>query len=414
MKIKIQAAARLTCVCLAYFVATVGVAHAQNGGAKLANKVKKSLDEVVFPAMEARDLDTFFHSFGAILTGKNPSTVQAIESYATSQGVGSPLDFLVDVKLMRVEQGIDSTNENLGVDSTMYIVAGINRRAENFFKTVKQLPIIQDPTAIPESWLDSRDMFWDTHVQKNEFTNYENILKYGQTLLNAIRPRLKKADARHQDEVAQFGLNLEKFQKLRNELTEAETVGRLTRCRRSTKELQTDDSDFESRLIAAMNIAIDTESLLPNLESGQSFSRAELADAGKTATEIREELAELEQEHGKLIEQATLFRGGSHWWLRGRYGRGAMADGMLKTKHALKSEDAMNALYMPRQRPEPDSNFIGSEGEEETQPFYKRRHYYTWELEYRPIVSETTRSKTRSVERNSSRSTNYEQREFFH
>ena len=69
---------------------------------KLPAKLRKELDDVVFPAMKDGEFDTFYDSFGPIVLKRKSDTVQAIEAYARKAGLDSPLDFLVDVKLMRL------------------------------------------------------------------------------------------------------------------------------------------------------------------------------------------------------------------------------------------------------------------------------------------------------------------------
>lgn len=385
--------------------------------AELSSKLRLELDNVVFPAMQSGDVDTFYDSFGPIILKRDPETVKLIESYAADAGLESPLDFLVEVKLMRVEQGIDSSHELLAMKPTMTMIEGINRKVEEFYQTVASHAFMRDPIVLPDEWTEARDLFWSSHVLKNEFANYEKVLQYGTHLLAKVKPRLKKAEPQDLDSaetLVQYG---ERFSQLRNDLHEAEAVARLMRFQRSANQLQ-QSSDFRQRLIAAMSIELDSEFLIPFLSSRSHFSRAELNGAMAILGDVQNKVAEFRRDDQELLQQASLFRSGSHWWLRGRYGRGALANGLLKTKKAVRNDAAMNALYMPRQRPVAEDNFIGAPSSESTQPFYKRRHYYTWALEYRPLTTDRNQRRDETVlSRNTSRevlSSTISKKDFFY
>ena len=145
--------------------------------AELSSKLRLELDNVVFPAMQSGDVDTFYDSFGPIILKRDPETVKLIESYAADAGLESPLDFLVEVKLMRVEQGIDSSHELLAMKPTMTMIEGINRKVEEFYQTVASHAFMRDPIVLPDEWTEARDLFWSSHVLKNEFANYEKVLQ---------------------------------------------------------------------------------------------------------------------------------------------------------------------------------------------------------------------------------------------
>ena len=358
--------------------------------ASLSNKLRRDLDQVIFPAMKQGDAETFYDAFGPILINKDSDTVERIESYASASGLDSPLDYMIELKLMRIEQGIDSAHEKLAMKPTMLMLAGINRTVTDFLQTVSDHALMQDPITVPDDWKSGRDLFWSSHVLKNEFSNYEKALLYGSELLATVRPRLKNADARDREQVEQFVELLNRFPIASNDLHEAEAVARLMRFERSADQMIV-SKDFRDRLIAAMSIELDSEFLIPFLTSRSSFSRSELNNAAEVLESVQDKVGEFRTSNSTLLRQASLFRSGSHWWLRGRYGRGALADGLLKTKDAVEKSAAMNALYMPRERPIPEDNFIGTASSDTTKPYYKRRHYYTWALEYRPLLSDRSR-----------------------
>ena len=386
---------------------------------KLSKAITKQLDQVVFPAIEQGQSGVFFEVFGPIASKLSDEALQAIELYAKSVGVRSPLDYLVDVKLMRLESGVDSASEQLSLKSSLIMIAGISDRVADFFQTVQDHPLMSDNIVLPKSWRETRDLFWSSHVLNNEFENYKPALRYGTTLISTIRPRLKNAGADAQQTVDDFMANSRQFMQMRRQLEESEAAGRLIRFRLSAQQL-VKTADFRDRLIAAMNVQLDSEALLPYLTNTTGFMRPELREAGSVFDEVEQVLGEFNSAEAdrKLLQQVSLFRSGSHWWLRGRYGRAIQANGLLKSKRALKSKSAMNALYMPRERPIPEDDFIGSSTEGVTKPHYKRRHYYTWALEYRPILTErsngTRVTSERQTELVSTHSTGLQRRDFFY
>ena len=360
----------------------------------LSNKIKRELDQVVFPAIQTGDDVTFYERFGAVVSNQKRTVVNAIEAYASENKIESPLKRLVDLKLRRIEQGIDDPNEKFNLRQALLLIEGINRRVASFFNSVSDHPFLQEHIGVPRDWKKSRDLFWETHVMRNEFSNYNKILNYGNEVLGSIKARLKNTDAQNQQVVDKFGELWERFPIIRKELVEGEAVARLTRFNRAITVLKK-DLNFEQQFIAAMNVELDSESLVPFFASASSIERKELSNPA-LAIDIQNTVSALRREKPELMKKAQLFRSGSHWWLRGRYGMGTLSNGLLKAKTAIQSIDQMNSVYMPRNRPVPKNDFIGSNAGDETQPFYKRRHYYTWAVEYRPILENYGRNVERS------------------
>ena len=76
---------------------------------------------------------------------------------------------------------------------------------------------------------------------------------------------------------------------------------------------------------------------------------------------------------------ANQFFTGLHWWIRGRYGKGVAANGLLKGEHVKQNPAAGFALSMPRNRTLPTDPF--AEDNSERSPYVARRHENTWSWE---------------------------------
>ena len=356
--------------------------------AELQRQIQDELDAVIFPAIKNADEALFFERFGQLISGQRVEVIQAVEEYAKKSGVGSPLKHFIDLQLKRVEQGLDSADGAFTPAETIMLVQGINRRIETFFSDLEAHPFLADEIMVPSDWKESRDVFWGSHVLKNEFANSGKMLEFGNNLLARISNQIKKLSPEQLAVITEFENNWNRFPQLRYELSEGEAVAHLIRFQRSVEQLET-AKDFRQQLVAAMNVHVDGKALIEFFDSmpGNKIKRRELIRPNLRG-EINATLDQLISTNTALMQKAKWFRSGAHWWLRGRYGRGALANGLLKIPEAVYSISAMEALYMPKERPVPSDNFIGAAKQprqSNIQPHYKRRHYYTWALEYRPI-----------------------------
>jgi hypothetical protein len=112
-----------------------------------------------------------------------------------------------------------------------------------------------------------------------------------------------------------------------------------------------------------------------------SISRKSLKDP-EMASSIESTMI-LAREHGaEQIEKGTRLMVGLHWWLRGRYGNGALTYGLVKPKAAMNSQRIMFALQMPSQIKAPDLPSMPHIGRI---PTFERRHYYHWAVEKRNV-----------------------------
>lgn len=366
--------------------------------ADLSPRIGRMLDQEILPALQAGDDESFYTLFGALLSKSDNKSADAIETYAAEQGHPSLIKHFVKLKLRRVEQSVDSPNEDLSLREVGYLIQGINENANDFRKQVSELPLMNDKVSVPEDWKEGLEMFWNAHVAKNEFVNYQRIMEYGRSILMAQKRRFEKTENDSiKKELDEFQKHFVELPELHEKLVKGELEGRLIRFNRSLDEIQS-KKDFRSRFLAAMSIEFDSEVVLSGLTGSWQVNINDRFPQ-EVAGDVRKNLAETRKQFPQILVKARLFRDGLHWWLRGRYGMSTSGGGLLKPSSALKSDVAMNRLYMPRKRPEPV--FTAGEGitnNAET-PYFNRRHYYTWAVEYRPLITKSSSKETKSTSR---------------
>ena len=395
----------------------------------LSRQLKIVLDKQVFPAMQHGADAYFYEVFGPVLSKASSEQADAIETYARSLDLDSPIDKFVDLKLRRIERGVDSINSKMKLKEARYLIGGVNKQLDKFIKSVQEHPFMQDPIEIPEHWKDARDQFWDAHVAKNEFLNKSKLLAFGNGILRPIKTAVKNAkDPAIVETLDEFNRLAASLSEVYRDLEERTAEARLIRFERSA-ETVLGDGDFEEKFIAGMSVQMDAEALVPFLENRGSFDRPALQRADLVG-DIRNKAEVLIGAEPDIINKAYLFRTGLHWWLRGRYGHGVEHGGLIKSKavfgnytsrsrtsrrsRSKRSQPgtkinyaALNALYMPRERPDPEFRISKLEpvGFDGVPDYYRRRHYYTWAIEHRPIVSSVRYTEKKEKIRSTSSST---------
>ena len=148
----------------------------------------------------------------------------------------------------------------------------------------------------------------------------------------------------------------------------------------------------KDRLRAAHSIDLDgsqlTEFFKQRAKSTKGESTSSRLNDPNLAEATREDIEYGRELAGDLIDKSRMLYGGMYWWLRGRYGRGPLFYGLVKSHEASRSEAARIPLYMPDEFPKNDTV---SQYE-----YPDRRHYYTWFWEERTLQVRTN-SNTKSL-----------------
>ncbi len=365
----------------------------QNKSSGLPRGTTRLLDEVIVPAYLGGWTDVFYSELYPLVEKMNSDQLLALEAYGQTLGIGSIQRAFVNIMVQPAEQGLTWRAPNVSQTMTTYVASGVAARVQDELEAIAEEHIMQDPLTLPDGWRESEMVFWKSHVLKNRFDVLHRLTEYGQVI---AAPHLKRArkngDAAAVAQLEKAEQAVVTVTRMNRDLIEREAELRLLELERAESTFRTSE-DFEERLNAAFaleNHGLELE-LLFREHSPEEFERERLRD-----TAGLERAAQQFANGRKLgqheIERACLLRIGTHWWLRGRYGVAPLANGLLKNPDAMNSDQAMFGLYMPQDLPQPISTAF--EGEEKS-PGYDRRHYYTWAVEYRPrIIQSTTDSYT--------------------
>jgi hypothetical protein len=138
-----------------------------------------------------------------------------------------------------------------------------------------------------------------------------------------------------------------------------------------------DSISFKERLQAAFALDQDVKVMRAFVEQqGKGYF------AGVSTPKLRElegAVAIVRGTHQELFRSANQLYTGLHWWLRGRYGKGIAANGLLKGEHVKKIPASGFALSMPRDRVQANDPFVVKN--ELASPYVGRRHEYIWSWE---------------------------------
>lgn len=346
----------------------------------------KKLDELIVPAMKANRNDVFMASITPIIERSDRDQLKSIEAYCFAQGAGSVRERFGNLALLQIEQGLVRIDTKHDLTLAVYLADELANKVEKGLAKLQQHDVMSDPLEVPDDWQHSEQLFWETHVYRNEFVNAQNLVDYGVAVL---KPHFRRANKSGDAEMLSVFERVDKLAKVLPQtyqsMVEREAEMRLIRFSRSHKKLMA-GGDFETLLVAAMCVELDSEKLneLFQHSSPDSLTRAALKDPTLPKT-VHQMVRQARQVEDNISHKAILLRSGLHYWLRGRYGEGQLAGGLLKAPEAMTSALAMEGLYMPKIRPKPISRYHDIETSE---PGYDRRHYYTWAVEHRPLIEE--------------------------
>ncbi len=350
---------------------------------ELPRYVEQQLDDVVIPALKTKQDRLFYNAASPMVEKLDDEVLDLIETHVQAATNLSFKKKFVAQKVLAIEQGNEPAQQKMKRSVAKYFSSAIVERIEGELADLDAHAIMATPLELPDGWRDSELLFWHVHVFKNRLLNLNRVATYNESVAVPFIKRAKKDDDQELLLAFQGADQLvKKVADSYKRMLENEAELRIRELKKCEEALSS-NTDFETRLNAAFAMESHKSNLLEffaNFDPAKS-KRPLLKDDG-IVDEVKVLLANSMEYGQDVIEKARLLRVGAHFWLRGRYGAGPLAKGLLKAPAALKSEDAMFGLFMPKERPRPiASTSLPYEG---TSPGYDRRHYYTWAVEYRP------------------------------
>ena len=157
---------------------------------------------------------------------------------------------------------------------------------------------------------------------------------------------------------------------------EVEMALRVARIRLA-KRIIDENKDLQQKLLAVFAMDQDLK-IINDFVEQQRQGLFQLIDE-PDIDQINRTVEEAQQNAPRLFRDAERLFTGIHWWLRGRYGKGSVANGLLKGAYVKNNPAAGFALNVPRNRPVATDPFR-NEGVPRS-PYVARRHENTWAWE---------------------------------
>ncbi|MBT4011941.1 MAG: hypothetical protein HOA14_13945 [Planctomycetaceae bacterium] len=340
--------------------------------------VKVELDQRLIPAYRTGNLDVVVFS-GAMIVNQVGGTVNAeIDEYLAGQGIEalgvvlarSRFNLLVQNKVVRPA----ATKKEL-----LVTVPHFKSEVEKVISGELR-PVIMnadgDAAVEPTKLGEFESALWDLHVYKNDLANLGRTAEMaGRTIQLVLQNARLSATERKtlsfdfQSVRQSVGVEIEKRLRLDLSLRERRIELALG--------ILEDSISFKERLQAAFALDQDVKVMRAFVEQQGKGNFA-----GVPTPKLRElegAVAIVQGTHQELFRSANQLYTGLHWWLRGRYGKGIAANGLLKGEHVKKIPASGFALSMPRDRVQANDPFVVKN--ELASPYVGRRHEYVWSWE---------------------------------
>ena len=346
--------------------------------AAIPRNVKVELDQRLIPAYRTGNLEIVVIS-GAMIVNQVGGTVNAeIDEYLATQGIealgvvlaSSRFSLLVQNKVVKPA----ATKKEL-----LITVPHFQAEVEKVISGELRPAIMKavDGAAVkPTEFVEFERALWDLHVYKNDLVNLGRTAEMAGRTAQFVLQNARLSD--NERKTLSFD-----FQAVQQTI-EAEAEKRLTR----------EMSLRERRIELALGILGDSKSLKARLQAAFAMDQdvkiirafVEQQRKGNFAGVPVPKLGELEGSvaiargtYRELFRSADQLYTGLHWWLRGRYGKGIAANGLLKGEHVKKVPASGFALRMPRDRAKASDPFAVEN--ELASPYVGRRHEYIWSWE---------------------------------
>ena len=340
--------------------------------------VKVELDQRLIPAYRTGNLDVVVFS-GAMIVNQVGGTVNAeIDEYLAGQGIEalgvvlarSRFNLLVQNKVVRPA----ATKKEL-----LVTVPHFKSEVEKVISGELR-PVIMnadgDAAVEPTKLGEFESALWDLHVYKNDLANLGRTAEMaGRTiqlvLQNARLSATERKTLSFDFQAVRQSVGVEIEKRLRLDLSLRERRIELA------LGILEDSISFKERLQAAFALDQDVKVMRAFVEQQGKGNFA-----GVPTPKLRElegAVAIVQGTHQELFRSANQLYTGLHWWLRGRYGKGIAANGLLKGEHVKKIPALGFALSMPRDRVQANDPFVVKN--ELASPYVGRRHEYVWSWE---------------------------------
>ena len=346
--------------------------------AVLTPTVIKEIEAVLVPSARNQANGVFLHSLLTLASKLNDQKLNAVDRHAKLRGLDIKQRY-VQLLSDAIQRGQQLAVPNLKLHAVKFFQSAIHEKLNLELEELEQFTPMKEPLQLPQGWRDSEHTFRDIAQWHERMQVNAQLCQYSEALQRKILDFAKKQnDSLLIRQLLPAKRISKKVTDRQQELVEREAELRIDELRRAVAFLNS-GGDVTDQVYASMAILRHGPALNQLFEDTPSgeFVRPRLnqPDLPRTCVEIAKTAFE---QHQAIINKSILLRDGLTWWLRGRYGAGKLADGLLKSKESTKSLASLRGLFMPRKSPvtvgKLDENNIAAPG-------FERRHFYTWAIE---------------------------------
>ena len=341
----------------------------------IPRNVKLELDSRFIPAYRTGNLETVVFSGALIANQVGGALYGEIDTYLEEQNIGSLGSVLARARFTLLTQNRAVKPEATAKELLLTVPHFQNEVQQVIDGELRPL-IMQDEAEPPATLKDLEEALWNVHIYKNDLTNLDRTaILAAQTVRTVLLSGQVKPIDRDKLSFDFVSARNQVIDENENRL-DHEMALRVTRVRLAKNVLDT-SAELDQRLQAAFAMDQDLKIIRDFVEHQRKglFPRVPTPNLDL----IEQTVVSAERENQQLFMTANQFFTGLHWWIRGRYGKGVAANGLLKGEHVKQNPAAGFALSMPRNRTLPTDPF--AEDNSERSPYVARRHENTWSWE---------------------------------
>jgi len=395
----------LVALFLGWLALCTGPVHAQAAKARvpLTKPQKESLDNEVLPAVHQQSDAALLTALGPLVAKATDSQVQAFDDYLAEKKLPPVAELLSAARVKLAEQNLQSQAPPPKARELALTLRGLKTKIDEVVALYRTDLAFDAKAPAPKDLTQYEDRFWDMHVVDNRILAAGRLAKYAVEIVEESRKQSNKAFNAADKEVldADYGQMWNNLASMSRELAERTMELRVKRLEYAARVVGS-NGDLKDRFLAAFVIDLDGDLLANffkqlhtagptpgNQPQQQTIAPQDILFCKSlAAADLPPRIAELRDSGRKSAGESFLTKSrqlftGLHWWYRGRYGMGSEGGGLLKSKLALASPEAMFGLYMPVETPQPtDPTKPG-----QPVPQFDRRHHYLWQFETRSILT---------------------------
>ena len=375
---------RLRLLLLAIIVGSLPViVHATERSKESLAKLEAS----IVPAARSGDPFLMLKESGGLLNKPDATIESDINQILQKNGLPSLVELLIDARQQIA--AVSGRQPRLSPMEMVIIVPFLKEQIDLNLADVKKIDVLDRRFDFPKEISRVEDLLWQVHVSKNRLANAMTLTETAATVRLNEKAKEQLIATLGEEKVKPLQTDFRELassiRKLQNTIFVREAIVRIERLKMAEKILNESDAKFIDRIDAALSLKVD----LPLLAKFKKNAKAGNIALRQTAFRDPDWLNKLERTAketrkiaGKeIFQKSAALYAGIHWWFRGRYGAGPVANGLLKPENAASNPIAMFALLMPIEKPVPNDRINLAR----SIPTYQRRHHYLWRIKSQSV-----------------------------